>query len=143
EIGPSLVRSRDGQITAVLSRAELGKELSRADITLLFGAEGRDFDHIVALADDLRQDRVGDTITYVVNRNINYTNICLHHCGFCAFSKASTQRERVPADNIGHEELTRRAIVAHERGANAVCLQGGIHPSYDGHTYRAIRQAVK
>ena len=143
EIGPSLVRSRDGQITAVLSRAELGKELSRADITLLFGAEGRDFDHIVALADDLRQDRVGDTITYVVNRNINYTNICLHHCGFCAFSKGSTKSERGPAYNIDHEELTRRAIEAHERGATEVCLQGGIHPSYDGHTYRAIIQAVK
>jgi FO synthase len=143
ELMPSLVTGRDPQIAIALGLVEHGEELSHAQIARLFTAEGRDFDAVRAFADELRQDRVGDTITHVINRNINYTNICLYHCGFCAFSKGSTKKERGPAYNIDHAEIARRTVEAWERGATEVCLQGGIHPSYDGHTYRAIVEAVK
>jgi FO synthase len=143
EIMPSIVTGRDPQITVALGLAEQGEELSKAQITRLFTAEGRDFDHVRAFADELRADRVGDAITHVVNRNINYTNICLYRCGFCAFSKGSTRSERGPAYNIDHAEIARRTVEAWERGASEVCLQGGIHPSYDGRTYRGIVEAVK
>jgi FO synthase len=143
ELMPSLVTGRDPQISVALGLVEQGEELSRSQIARLFTAEGRDFDHVRAFADELRQDRVGETITHVVNRNINYTNICLYRCGFCAFSKGSTRSERGPAYNIDHAEIARRTVEAWERGATEVCLQGGIHPSYDGRTYRGIVKAVK
>ena len=143
EMMPSLVTGRDPAIKVILGLAEQGEELSRSHIARLFTAEGRDFDHVREVADGLRQDRVGVAVTYVVNRNINYTNICLYRCGFCAFSKGSTKSERGPAYNIDHAEIARRAVEAWERGASEVCLQGGIHPSYDGNTYRGIVTAVK
>ena len=143
ELMPSLVTGRDPQIAIALGLVEQGEELSKAQIARLFTAEGRDLDAVRAFANELRQDRVGDTITHVINRNINYTNICLYRCGFCAFSKGSTKKERGPAYNIDHAEIASRTIEAWDRGATEVCLQGGIHPSYDGHTYRAIVQAVK
>ncbi len=143
EMTPSLVTGRDPAIKVILGLAEHGEALSRGQIARLFTAEGRDADDVRAMADGLRQDRVGDVVTYVVNRNINYTNICLYRCGFCAFSKGSTHGERGPAYSIDHDEIARRAVEAWDCGASEVCLQGGIHPSYDGHTYRAIVQAVK
>jgi FO synthase len=143
EMMPSLVTGRDPQIAIALGLAEQGEELSKSQIARLFTAEGRDFDSVRAFADELRQDRVGEAITHVVNRNINYTNICLYRCGFCAFSKGSTRSERGPAYNIDHAEIARRTVEAWERGATEVCLQGGIHPSYDGRTYRGIVGAVK
>ena len=143
ELMPSLVTGRDPQIAVALGLAEQGEELSETQVARLFTAEGRDFDAVCRLADELRHDRVGDAITHVVNRNINYTNICLHACGFCAFSKGSTRSERGPAYNIDHAEIARRVVEAHQRGASEVCLQGGIHPSFDGHTYRGIVAAVK
>jgi FO synthase len=143
DLAPSIVTGRDLQIAVTLGLVENGEALNRAQIARLFGAEGKDFDAVRAFADELRQDRVGDSITHVVNRNINYTNICLYRCGFCAFSKGSTRSERGPAYNIDHSEIARRTLDAWERGATEVCLQGGIHPSYTGHTYRAIVEAVK
>lgn len=143
ELLPSLVTGRDPHIAIAIGLVEHGEELSKKQIARLFTAEGRDFDAVRAFADELRQDRVGDTITHVINRNINYTNICLYRCGFCAFSKGSTKKERGPAYNINHAEIARRTVEAWERGATEVCLQGGIHPSYDGHTYRTIVHAVK
>jgi FO synthase len=140
---PSLVTGRDPQIAVALGLAEHGEELGKAQIARLFTAEGRDFDSVRAFANELRQDRVGESVTHVVNRNINYTNICLYRCGFCAFSKGSTRSERGPAYNIDHVEIARRTVEAWERGATEVCLQGGIHPSYDGRTYRGIVEAVK
>ena len=143
EMMPSLVSGRDPAIKAILGLAERGEELSQTQLARLFTAEGVDFDHVRELADGLRQDRVGEAVTYVVNRNINYTNICLYRCGFCAFSKGSTKSERGPAYTIDHAEIVRRSVEAWERGASEVCLQGGIHPSYDGDTYRGIVTAVK
>jgi FO synthase len=87
---------------------------------------------------------VGDTVTYVVNRNINYTNICLYHCGFCAFSKGRGATDlRGPAYNLELDEVARRTVEAAAAGATEVCLQGGIHPSFTGETYLDIVRAVK
>jgi FO synthase len=133
----------DKEVSIALGRVEHGEDLSAFHIERMFGAEGRDFERICGLADELRHDRVGDIVTHVINRNINYTNICLYRCGFCAFSKGSTKSERGPAYDIDHAEIARRTIEARQRGASEVCLQGGIHPSYDGNTYRGIVRAVK
>ena len=116
------------------------------EVAALFAADGPNVPLIAAAADALRAEVKGETVTYVVNRNINYTNICLYHCGFCAFSKGSTRELRGPAYRIDYEEIGRRAVEAWARGATEVCLQGGIHPDYDGNTYldvvRAVRDAV-
>jgi FO synthase len=135
------------RIQAIIQAARAGHALIEADIVRLFGAEGRDLDAVIAAADQLRHESVGDTVTYVINRNINYTNICLYHCGFCAFSKGrGTTDLRGPAYNLDLDEVARRAVEAAAAGATEVCLQGGIHPSFTGETYlnivRAVKQAV-
>ncbi len=140
---PSVIIGGDPAVAAVLKDAQAGRSLTAAQVARLFTAEGRDFDAVRWLADDLRREIVGDTISYVTNRNINYTNICLYACGFCAFSKGSTKKERGPAYRIDFDEIARRSVEAWDRGASEVCLQGGIHPSYDGNTYRDILRAVK
>ena len=124
--------------------ASAGRELAETDVVRLFGAQGRDLDALIAAADRLRADTVGDTVTYVINRNINYTNICLYHCGFCAFSKGRGSTDlRGPAYTLDLEEIARRTREAADAGATEVCLQGGIHPSFTGRTYLDIVGAVK
>ena len=130
-------------IDAILARATDGDRLSAASIALLFNADGPDVTRIAAAADALRAQAAGEAVTFVVNRNINYTNICLYKCGFCAFSKGSTRAERGPAYRLDMAEVGRRAAEAVERGATEVCLQGGIHPDYDGNTYLDVLHAVK
>lgn len=130
-------------INRILDRVREGEMLDEGAVAHLFTAEGDDFDSVCALADTMRADVVGDTVTYAVNRNINYTNICLYRCGFCAFSKGSTKAMRGPAYRLDFEEVGRRAAEAVQRGATEVCLQGGIHPDYDGNTYLGILAAVR
>jgi FO synthase len=131
-------------IGAIIKAARAGHALIEADIVRLFSVEGRDLDEVIAAADQLRHESVGDTVTYVVNRNINYTNICLYHCGFCAFSKGQGSKDlRGPAYNLDLDEVARRTLEAAVAGATEVCLQGGIHPSFTGHTYLNIVRAVK
>jgi FO synthase len=135
---------RTGSTTAIIGAARAGHELSETDIVRLFSVEGRELDEVIAAADQLRHESVGDTVTYVINRNINYTNICLYHCGFCAFSKGrGSATLRGPAYNLDLEEIARRTIEAAAAGATEVCLQGGIHPSFTGQTYLNIVRAVK
>jgi FO synthase len=130
-------------LAPVLQRATDGEELSEDELLALFAAEGDDLHAVVEAADGLRERTVGSTVTYVINRNINYTNICLYRCGFCAFSKSGSKAHRGPAYLIDLEELGRRAFEAQQRGATEVCLQGGIHPSFTGNTYLDIVAAVK
>ena len=130
-------------IEAIIARARAGARLEEAEIVTLFNAAGADEARIIAAANALRAETVGETITYVINRNINYTNICLHKCGFCAFSKGSTKAERGPAYDISLSEISTRAVEAWARGATEVCLQGGIHPDYDGTTYLNIARSVR
>jgi FO synthase len=122
------------------SRDELGEE----EIARLFAARGEELHRVFAAADALRREVSGDTVTYVVTRNVNYTNVCYFRCGFCAFSKG-----RLAANLRGKpylvplEEIVRRGQEAWERGAVEICLQGGIHPGFTGETYLDICRALK
>jgi FO synthase len=133
--------SRDVQ--RIIDRARDGKDLDEGEIAALFDAEGADLGAVLRAADALREQTVGPVVTYVVNRNINYTNICLYHCGFCAFSKSGPRSLRGAAYLLDLDEIARRTAEAWERGATEVCLQGGIHPSFTGRTYFDIVAAVK
>lgn len=117
---------------------------TEADIVALFQARGADVDFICDAANDLRREVCGDEVSYVVNRNINYTNICLYSCGFCAFSKGVTHEAlRGKPYDLDHSEIARRVREAVARGATEVCLQGGIHPSYTGETYISLLRTVR
>jgi FO synthase len=110
----------------------------------LFEARGADFEHLCAVADDMRAAANGDKLTYVVNRNINYTNICSYRCAFCAFSKGTRKHEGAERPYLlDADVLTDRVREARQRGATEVCLQGGIHPDFTGHTYLEILRTVK
>ena len=143
DIMPGHANRASRPLLSILAAAEGGSRLSERDIVTLFDADQDDFAAIVSHADRLRRQAAGDTLTYAVNRNINYTNICLYKCGFCAFSKGSTRAMRGPAYRLDLDEIGRRAAEAWDRGATEVCLQGGIHPDYDGNTYLAILNAVR
>jgi FO synthase len=110
----------------------------------LLGARDGDVGAVCAAADQLRAATVGETVSFAVNRNINYTNICFHKCAFCAFSKGKTAAElRGPAYDLDLDEVMRRAAEAWARGATEVCMQGGIHPHYTGRTYLDLLAAAK
>ena len=129
---------------AILARAAAGERLSEADIVALFSMRGDRVAAVCAAADDLRRQAAGDTVRYVVNRNISYTNVCHYGCGFCAFSKGrhSARLRGAPYD-LADEEIARRVAEAWDRGATEVCMQGGIHPDYTGATYLHILKTVK
>jgi FO synthase len=138
---------RHGGLQALIVKALDEKPLAEGEIAQLFAARGGDFIEVCAAADQLRRETVGDQITYVVNRNINYTNVCYFRCQFCAFSKGRlSDNLRGRAYDLTLEEIERRTREAWARGATEVCLQGGIHPQYTGATYvqicRTIKQAV-
>jgi FO synthase len=136
--------AQSSRITSILRAVQAEHALTESDIVRLFSVEGQELDEVVMAADTLRAQSVGDTVTYVVNRNINYTNICLYHCGFCAFSKGRGAADlRGPAYNLDLNEIARRTVEAAAAGATEVCLQGGIHPSFTGDTYLSIVRAVK
>jgi FO synthase len=148
EIGPpeliaTGVTCMSAKIDRIIEQASLGQRLSEADIVALFAADGPDVARITRAADRLRSQVSGEAVTYVVNRNINYTNICLYRCAFCAFSKGGTRDLRGPAYDLDEAEIGRRAAEAWGRGATEVCLQGGIHPRFDGHTYHRVLKAVR
>ncbi len=131
-------------LTAILSRAEAGDDLTEAEVVRLFAARGDDFSAVVQSADRLRRAANGDTVSYVVNRNINYTNICYFKCQFCAFSKGKlSENLRGRPYDLSNEEIQRRTLEAWERGATEVCMQGGIHPEYSGDKYVEILRTVK
>jgi FO synthase len=131
-------------VTRVLLRARRGLSLEEHEVTTLFAARGADFDEVCATADTLRAEISGDVITYVVNRNINYTNICYFRCGFCGFSKGKhADHLRGKSYDLGLDEIVTRAEEAYAKGATEVCLQGGIHPSYTGQTYLDICRSIQ
>ena len=134
----------DDPLASVLDRAAAGEPLGEADIVHLFQARGTAFDAVCRAADRLRQRINGDTVSYVVTRNINYTNICYFRCQFCAFSKGKlSENLRGRPYDLELPEIRRRVEEAWERGATEVCMQGGIHPEYTGATYLAICHAIK
>jgi FO synthase len=122
------------------TRDELGED----ELIRLFRARGRERDRVFAAADLLRREMCGDEVTYVVTRNIQYTNVCYFRCGFCAFSKGKLAANLRGAPYlVPHEEIVRRCQEAWERGATEICLQGGIHPSFTGDYYRSVVSAIK
>lgn len=140
--GPGVLRA--WPLERCIARIESGQEPAAADVAALFSARGPEAADIVMAADELRRASSGDTVTYVINRNINYTNICTYSCSFCAFSKTSTKagtRDRPYV--LSMDEIGQRAREAWDAGGTEVCLQGGIHPSFSGQTYLDVCRAVK
>ena len=131
-------------IEAILGKARAQESLDEHEIVRLFEARGDDFTAVVQAADAMRRQTCGDTVSFVVNRNINYTNICYFKCQFCAFSKGKlAENLRGRPYDLSDEEIMRRVTEAWERGGTEVCMQGGIHPEYTGDTYVHILETVK
>lgn len=142
--GPRVSTSARERLERTIDAAQDGAGLDEEQIVTLFAARGDDFWRVCEAADALRADTSGNRIAYVVNRNINYTNICYFRCQFCAFSKGTrSQNLRGDPYDLDLDEIRRRVREAWDRGATEVCLQGGIHPDYTGATYIAIARAVK
>ncbi|HLH28276.1 MAG TPA: 7,8-didemethyl-8-hydroxy-5-deazariboflavin synthase CofG, partial [Acidimicrobiales bacterium] len=142
--GSGASREGTGAVAEVLEAVRGGAEVGEDEIVTLFGARGREVAAVAAVADELRAEAVGDEVTYVVNRNINYTNVCTFKCRFCAFSKGPRSLNlRGEPYLLGLEEITARVAEAEARGATEVCLQGGIHPSFDGSYYLEVLRAVR
>jgi FO synthase len=142
---PPMPSLRDGgSLVPILDRAASGHALNESDIVALFAAREADLAAVCAAADTLRAETNGDRVSYIVTRNINYTNICYFRCKFCAFSKGKlSENLRGKPYDLNRDEIARRAVEAWERGAVEVCLQGGIHPDYTGATYLAICRTIK
>jgi FO synthase len=133
-----------GAVGEVLAGVALGQELGVAEIVTLFGARGPDVRRVAEVADDMRRRIAGEAVTYVHNRNINYTNVCTFKCRFCAFSKGPLSLNLRGAPYLLElDEITRRVAEAETEGATEVCLQGGIHPSFDGDYYLHVLEAVR
>ena len=131
-------------VAEILERYVPGYEFDRAELITLFGAREGDYNAVVDLADAVRSDLVGDEISFVINRNINYTNVCTFKCRFCAFSKGPLSLNlRGDPYLLTLDEISERVREAEERGATEVCMQGGIHPNFDGDYYIDVIAAVR
>ena len=136
----SILKFADPVIASILDKALSEKEISAKDALLLFDAKGIDFHLVGMVADTLRKRRVGDAVTYVVNRNINFTNVCIKQCGFCAFSRDFREEDGY---FLPIEEILRRAKEAYHYGASEVCIQAGLPPDMDKHLYENICRGIK
>ncbi len=136
----SLLKNADPLVSSALDRALAGKDISVDEAIALLDSTGLEMSLTAAVADDLRKRAVGDAVTYVVNRNINFTNVCIKQCGFCAFSRDFREEEGYFLPN---EEIVRRAKEAASLGATEVCIQAGLPPKMDGYLYLDICKAVK
>jgi FO synthase len=121
-----------------------GTDLGEDELVRLCEARGAERERVFAAADRLRREACGDEVTYVVTRNVQYTNVCYFRCGFCAFSKGKlAENLRGPAYLVPMAEIVRRVEEAWERGATEVCLQGGIHPAFTGDYYAEVVSTIK
>ena len=136
----SVLKNADPIVAGALDRALGGKDITVDEAVALFDSTGLEMNLLVTVADELRRRSVGDTVTYVVNRNINFTNVCIKQCGFCAFSRDFREEEGYFLPN---EEIIRRAKEAASLGATEVCIQAGLPPKMDGHLYVDICKEVK
>ncbi|HZJ29784.1 MAG TPA: 5-amino-6-(D-ribitylamino)uracil--L-tyrosine 4-hydroxyphenyl transferase CofH, partial [Solirubrobacterales bacterium] len=134
----------DPDLAGILERSLADTPPRVAEIERLFRARGPEVEAIARVADTLRARRCGDTVTYVVNRNINYTNQCYFRCGFCGFSRGPKSLNlRGDPYILNVHEVVHRSVEAWERGATEVCLQGGIHPDFDGDFYVSVLEGIK
>ena len=136
----SKLKHADPIIAGILNNALSEKEIDIKDSVMLFAAKGIELELVCSVADELRKRRVGNIVTYVVNRNINFTNVCIKQCGFCAFSRDFREEEGYL---LPIEEIVRRAKEAHELGATEVCIQAGLPPDMDGELYEKICREIK
>jgi len=141
---PTSARLSRGSVHEVLDGVLLGQEVEQEQILTLFSARGAEVAAVAEVADELRRRAVGNTVTYVKNRNINYTNVCTFKCKFCGFSKGPLSLNlRGTPYLLTLEDMQERVREAHAVGATEVCLVGGIHPSFDGDYYIDVCRAVK
>lgn len=136
----SLLKRADPLVASALDRALDGKDISADEAVELFDCTGLEMHLTVLVADELRRRSVGDAVTFVINRNINFTNVCIKQCGFCAFSRDFREEEGY---FLPTEEIVRRAKEASSLGATEVCIQAGLPPKMDGNLYIDICKAVK
>lgn len=136
----SLLKRTDPVVAAALDHALSGKDISIDEAIALLDSTGLEMNLVLTVADELRRVTVGDVVTYVINRNINFTNVCIKQCGFCAFSRDFREEEGY---FLPTEEIVRRAKEAASLGATEVCIQAGLPPKVDGHLYIDILKAVK
>lgn len=127
-------------IAAILDRALEGREISAEDAAALFSAQGDDLDRLISAADELRRATVGDRVGYVINRNVNFTNVCVKRCGFCAFSRGHRAEQGY---FLPTEEVLRRVREAYDLGATEVCIQAGLPPRIPGSFYIDLCAAIK
>jgi FO synthase subunit 2 len=136
----TLINAVKPETAAVLDRALSGQDITSEEAVVLFGTEGQEYNALVMVADELRRRTVGDIVTYVVNRNINFTNVCIKRCGFCAFSRDFRQEEGYL---LPTQEIIRRAKEAWDYGATEVCVQAGLPPKMEGDLYIRLCEAIK
>ena len=136
----SLFRNADPIVSEILNNALSEKEITAKDGVTLYKTKGIDFHLVGLVADELRKRRVGNIVSYVVNRNINFTNVCIKQCGFCAFSRDFREEEGY---FLPTEEIVRRAKEAHSLGATEVCIQAGLPPDMEGDLYENICREIK
>ena len=136
----ALFKNADPIVSKILNNALSEKEISAEEGLELFKTTGIDFHLVGLVADELRRRRVGDIVSYVVNRNINFTNVCIKQCGFCAFSRDFREEEGY---FLPTEEIVRRAKEAHQLGATEVCIQAGLPPDMEGDLYENICREIK
>ena len=135
-----LLATVEPQIASILDSALLGQDINAEEAETLFAVSGLEMSALVLVADELRRRTVGDVVTYVVNRNINFTNVCIKRCGFCAFSRDHREEEGY---FIPMGEIVRRAREAWDLGATEVCIQAGLPPQMQGDLYVKLCEAVK
>src|SRR5271170_7648988 len=144
-LGPNIdfsaaLRGAQPAARTALERALEGRELGFEEGVLLARADGHDLTALVAAADELRRRQVGDAITYVVNRNINFTNVCMVGCAFCGFGRGPNASD---AYFLSIEEIVAKASEAWDAGATEVCIQGGLPKDFNGFFYRDILRGIR
>ena len=135
-----LMESVSSDVSRILSAALAGDDITIEDACVLLDAKGVDYNSTLTVADELRRKTVGDVVTYVVNRNINFTNVCIKGCGFCAFSRDFREEQGY---FLPVEEIVRRSREAWEYGATEVCIQAGLPPQMEGDLYIRLCEAIK
>ena len=136
----ALFKNADSVVSEILDKALSDKEITAQEGLRLYSTTGLDFHLVGLVADEIRRRRVGDTVTYVVNRNINFTNVCIKQCGFCAFSRDFREEEGY---FLPTEEIVRRSKEAYQLGATEVCIQAGLPPDMEGDLYEKICREIK
>ncbi len=130
----------EAEVGRILGRALDGHDISVDEAVTLFETSGPSLTATIQVADELRRRTAGDVVTYVINRNINFTNVCIKHCGFCAFSREHREEEGY---FLPMEEVIRRAREAWDLGAREICVQAGLPPKMDGYYYVELTKAIK